>query len=106
MGPRLGSPLWRRGGHRMFAVLACLFAKGNLFGRSALQSLLGQALIPFPKSAYTSSTDPSQYTSSMSGADELYRNSATTGAQSMVYRAPYMTAAANKFCQTVSSSCP
>merc|ERR1711975_60287 len=82
----------------MFAVLARLISKG-LGGGLAIQSLWGQKLIP----AYKSSSKASQYASPYSGADELYNNSHAEGGQSMVYRAPYMSAAHNAFCATLGS---
>merc|ERR1711998_506157 len=56
--------------------------------------------------AYTSTSNPSQYTSQYNGADELYNNSSSEGSQSMVYRAPYMVGAHNAFCKALGASCP
>merc|ERR1712178_483878 len=85
----------------MFAVLARVISKG-LGGGMAIQSLWGK-LIP----AYKSSSKASQYASPYSGADELYNNSHAEGGQSMVYRAPYMSAAHNAFCATLGvGKCP
>merc|ERR1712022_75594 len=85
----------------MFAVLARLISKG-LAGGLAIQSLWGK-LIP----AYKSTSKASQYRSPYSGADELSNNSHAEGGQSMVYRAPYMSAAHNAFCAPLGvGKCP